>query len=113
MALHDTETMNAIRTALNRDARGEEILVYGEPWKAAASAMQEGYFPSDKQNIGRLMDGISMFCDDTRDSIKGSVFIAAEGGYVNGKERLSAGYFLRQMAGWTEKEPTSRAMRAS
>ena len=75
--------------------------------------MQEGYFPSDKQNIGRLMDGISMFCDDTRDSIKGSVFIAAEGGYVNGKERLPQEYFLRQMAGWTEKEPTSRAMRAS
>ena len=101
MALHDTETMNAIRTALNRMPRGEEILVYGEPWKAAASAMQEGYFPSDKQNIGRLMDGISMFCDDTRDSIKGSVFIAAEGGYVNGKERLSAG-ILSATDGWMD-----------
>ena len=101
MALHDTETMNAIRTALNQMPRGEEILVYGEPWKAAASAMQEGYFPSDKQNIGRLMDGISMFCDDTRDSIKGSVFIAAEGGYVNGKERLSAG-ILSATDGWLD-----------
>ena len=101
MALHDTETMNAIRTALNRMPRGEEILVYGEPWKAAASAMQEGHFPSDKQNIGRLMDGISMFCDDTRDSIKGSVFIAAEGGYVNGKERLSAG-ILSATDGWID-----------
>lgn len=101
MALHDTETMNAIRTALNRMPRGEEILVYGEPWKAAASAMQEGYFPSDKQNIGKLMDGISMFCDDTRDSIKGSVFIAAEGGYVNGKERLSAG-ILSATDGWLD-----------
>lgn len=65
------------------------------------SAMQEGYFPSDKQNIGRLMDGISMFCDDTRDSIKGSVFIAAEGGYVNGKERLSAG-ILSATDGWLD-----------
>lgn len=101
MALHDTETMNAIRTALNELPRGEEILVYGEPWKAAASAMQEGYFPSDKQNIGKLIDGISMFCDDTRDSIKGSVFIAAEGGYVNGKERLSAGV-LSATDGWMD-----------
>lgn len=47
------------------------------------------------------MDGISMFCDDTRDSIKGSVFIAAEGGYVNGKERLSAG-ILSATDGWLD-----------
>ena len=59
------------------------------------------------------MDGISMFCDDTRDSIKGSVFIAAEGGYVNGKSVFQQEYFPRQTAGWTEKEPMSRAMRAS
>ncbi len=53
MALHDTETMNAIRTALNQMPRGEEILVYGEPWKAAASAMQEGYF----RRINRISEG--------------------------------------------------------
>ncbi|MGN0315988.1 MAG: type I pullulanase [Fusicatenibacter sp.] len=91
MALHDTDTMNAIREALNQLPGGEEILVYGEPWKASASAMAEGSFPADKQNLFRLLDGISMFCDDTRDAVKGSVFIADEGGYVNGKERLSAG----------------------
>ncbi|MDY2937554.1 MAG: type I pullulanase [Fusicatenibacter sp.] len=91
MALHDTETMNAIRRALNQLPGGREILMYGEPWKASASAMQEGYFPADKQNLFRLEEGIAMFCDDTRDAVKGSVFIAGEGGYVNGKERLSSG----------------------
>ena len=42
-----------------------------------------------------------MFCDDTREFIKGSVFIAAEGGYVNGKERLSAG-ILSATDGWLD-----------
>lgn len=59
------------------------------------------------------MDGISMFCDDTRDSIKGSVFIAAEEAMSMEKSVFQQEYFPRQMAGWTEKEPMSRAMRAS
>lgn len=35
MGLHDVETMNAIRAALDGafpDGRGRSILMYGEPW---------------------------------------------------------------------------------
>ena len=33
MALHDVETMNAIRAALDALPGGREILMYGEPWQ--------------------------------------------------------------------------------
>lgn len=34
MGLHDTETMNEIRAALDCLPGGKEILMYGEPWTA-------------------------------------------------------------------------------
>lgn len=84
MGLHDTQTMNDIRTALNGLPKGEQILMYGEPWKGDYTSIQKGFKLADKENIQELENGIAVFCDTIRDSIKGSVFEADEPGFVNG-----------------------------
>ncbi len=83
MGLHDTETMNAIRMALNELPDGEKILLYGEPWVAGPTAMAEGYITSVTANEEHLMKGIHIFSDSIRDAIKGSVFEADEPAYIN------------------------------
>lgn len=88
MGLHDTGTLNLIRKTLNLLPDGEKILLYGEPWIADASCMEKGYVPAVKENISYLDEGISIFCDDTRDTIKGSVFYAQNPGFVNGKKGM-------------------------
>lgn len=88
MGLHDTETMNQIRKALNKLPKGEQILMYGEPWSSGSTAMQEGYTSAVKSNIHLLDENISIFCDNTRDAIKGSVFKVEVPGYANGNPKL-------------------------
>lgn len=83
MGIHDTETMNAIRTALNKLPNGDKILLYGEPWMAGPTAMAEGFIPATTANAEHLMDGIFIFSDAIRDAIKGSVFEADEPAYIN------------------------------
>ncbi len=85
MGLHDVETMNAVRRALNGLPGGENILMYGEPWAGGPTAMQEGKVQAVKANAALLEEGIAFFNDDTRDAIKGSVFFAEKPGFVNGK----------------------------
>lgn len=88
MGLLDVDLMNRIRSALDqRYGKGEKIL-YGEPWMAARTAMERGSVPAVKQNIALLDDNIGMFCDDTRDSVKGHVFYAEEPGFVTGAAGL-------------------------
>lgn len=88
MGLHDTETMNQIRQALDALPDGKEILMYGEPWSGGPTAMREDSIPAVKKNIASLHERIAIFCDDTRDTIKGSVFYEEEPGYVNGNPKL-------------------------
>ena len=88
MGLHDTETMNQIRKALDELPNGKEILMYGEPWSGGPSPMREGSIPAVKKNIAELHERIAIFNDDTRDAIKGSVFYEERPGYVNGKADL-------------------------
>ena len=88
MGLHDTETMNEIRAALDRLPGGKEILMYGEPWTAGKTAIQPGYEQALKCNAALLSDRIGFFNDDIRDSIKGSVFEVKETGFVNGAKGL-------------------------
>lgn len=84
MGLHDTDTLNGIRQALDERFPEKDILMYGEPWAAAPASMREGFYPAVKANLPRLSDRIAIFCDDTRDAVKGSVFRAREAGFVNG-----------------------------
>ena len=83
MGIHDTETMNAIRAALNELPNGDKILLYGEPWMAGPTAMAEGFIPATTANAEHLDDGIFIFSDAIRDAVKGSVFEADEPAYIN------------------------------
>ena len=68
--------MNRIRRELDvRYGRGE-ILVFGEPWAADETAIEGTAVPALKKHIAQLDCEIGMFCDDTRDAIKGHVFEA-------------------------------------
>ena len=85
MGLHDVGLMNRIRQALNERFGPGEKLIYGEPWRAGDTAFENEAISADKYHLADLAPGIGIFCDDTRDALKGSVFDAADTGYVNGK----------------------------
>lgn len=86
MGLHNVEVMNEIRKAVNELPNGENILMYGEPWAAGPSNMEDDAVPALKENVEYLDEGIGIFCDDTRDSVKGHVFYGEVPGFVNGGE---------------------------
>lgn len=118
MGLHDTETMNEIRKeldALREQELGrkplphERIIMYGEPWLAAPSPMQKGFFPAVRDNVAKLDEGIAVFCDLTRDYIKGSVFKKTVPGFVNAKNRKTIAPKEREefaciINGWADSE---------
>ena len=84
MGLLDVDLMNRIRRALDdRYGKGEK-LIFGEPWAAAETAMEGGAVPALKKNIALLDENIGMFCDDTRDAVKGSALKIKRPGFVNG-----------------------------
>lgn len=103
MGLHDTDTMNAIRKALNKQKDGSQIFLYGEPWAAASSPLPEGSYPSTKEYIDLLADGIAVFNDDTRDAVKGPYDRLQIPGFVNGKRHLEEN-IRRAIQGLFDKE---------
>jgi len=80
MRLHDVQTMNAVREAL--EAIDPSIIVYGEPWDAGGSALNPS-IAADKRTLFR-MPNIAIFNDATRDAIKGSVFDSRGAGFIQG-----------------------------
>lgn len=84
MALHDVETMNKIVTALHEI--DETILVFGEPWTGGGTTLSSS-IAADKVNL-EDMPGVAAFNDEIRDGVKGSVFNASEGGFVQGNISL-------------------------
>lgn len=83
MGLYDAESINAVRAALDSLPGGRDILLYGEPWQGGASQLHR--YEANKANLAMLNERVGIFCDDTRDAIKGSCFDAREPGYVEGK----------------------------
>ena len=83
MGLYDVETINAVRAALDALPGGRDILLYGEPWQGGASQLHR--YEANKANLAMLNERVGIFCDDTRDAIKGGCFDAREPGYVEGK----------------------------
>lgn len=84
MALHDIDTMNAVREAVNKI--DPSILLYGEGWTGAPSVL-----PEEKQALKAhtyQLNRVGAFSDDMRDAIKGSVFEGEDTGFVSGKEGL-------------------------
>ena len=83
MGLYDVETINAVRAALDTLPGGRDILMYGEPWQGGGSQLHR--YEANKANLAMLNERIGIFCDDTRDTIKGGCFNAREPGYVEGR----------------------------
>ncbi|MBN2268522.1 MAG: type I pullulanase [Acholeplasmataceae bacterium] len=81
MALHDVETMNLIKEKLNEI--DPTIVVYGEPWMGGTSPISSS-ISANQQNLDELVH-VGAFNDHTRDAVKGSVWTASEGGFVQGK----------------------------
>ena len=80
MGVHDIETMNDIRKAVN--AIDPTIYIYGEGWSAGSCA-----YPTEalamKANT-RQLDGIGAFCDDMRDALRGPFSDDSKGGFLAG-----------------------------
>ncbi len=83
MGIHDIETMNAIRAAL--DKVNPKIITYGEGWTAAASPLAEEK-RAVKKNVSKL-NRIAVFSDDIRDALKGN-WMNEFPGFVSGRDSL-------------------------
>ena len=99
MGLLTVELMNRIREELDEEFGVGEKLLYGEPWRATDSPMEEGTMAALKCNVEHLDTGIALFSDDTRDVIKGHVFYEEVPGFVNGGKNLEQ-KLLGAVTGW-------------
>lgn len=89
MGLLNVSLMNKIRKALDLTYGVGEKLMFGEPWAADTTFLEEDEPLAVKKNIGLLDDGIGMFSDDIRDGIKGSVFYEEIRGFANGNPEFT------------------------
>ena len=101
MGLMTVELMDRIRRELDLVFGPGEKLLYGEPWQAGHSPMEPDTHPAVKANLPMLSPGIAIFCDNTRDAIKGSCFDARSPGFVNGGRGLEES-ILQAAAGWPD-----------
>lgn len=99
MGLLTVELMNRIRGELDAAFGEGEKLLYGEPWRAAESPMEQGTMAALKENVEYLDNGVAIFCDNTRDGIKGNVFYEEVPGFVNGGKNLEE-VILWAVTGW-------------
>ncbi len=102
MGLLDAALMNRIRHALDEKFGPGEKILYGEPWRAGFSAMRKGSIPCLKENLCFLDEGIGVFCDATRDAVKGHVFEKRKPGFVNGGTGLEQ-EILCAVRAWTDR----------
>lgn len=84
MGIHDIETMNAIRAAL--DKVDPTIVIYGEGWTASGSPLPEEKRALKKNT--KQLNGIAVFSDDIRDALKGSWMHSEIPGFVSGTDSL-------------------------
>ncbi len=80
MGLHDIETMNQVRDAMDRI--DPSILLYGEGWTGGDSPLSHEQ-RAVKDNTCKL-NRIAAFSDTIRDAVKGSVNEEKNGGFVQG-----------------------------
>ena len=80
MGVHDIETMNQIRAAV--DAIDPTIYIYGEGWSAGTCA-----YPQEKLAMKAStykLNGIGAFCDDMRDALRGPFSDDTKGAFLAG-----------------------------
>ena len=82
MGVHDTETMKAVRKALDEVDSG--IIIYGEGWTGGDSSYDES-LRAVKKNVSDIK-GIAAFDDDFRDGLKGNVFDEKDTGFITGND---------------------------
>ena len=91
MGVHDIETMNAIRQAV--DAIDPSIFIYGEGWSAGECALSASQLAT-KAHMER-MPRIAAFSDDMRDALRGPFSDDTKGAFLAGipgeEESLKAG----------------------
>lgn len=103
MGLLDVELMQRIRQELDcRWGKGEKLL-FGEPWSAGSTGARLGTVLAGKAGIPFLDAATGVFCDATRDAVKGSIFLAEKPGFVNGG-RLDAKTLTNCVRGWAGAE---------
>lgn len=109
MGIHDVDTMNAIRNAL--DEIDPDIIMYGEGWSMGALLDDTtGNGAATQVNSSRLSKRIGFFNDQIRDAIKGSVFDKTGKGYVQGDTAKASGIITGLTANinggnWTSQAP--------
>ena len=108
MGLLDTKLMNRIRRALDEKYGRGEILLFGEPWAADDTASEGKVVMALKKNVAQLDKYVGMFCDDTRDAIKGHVFEGEVPGFVNGAENMEE-KILNSVKAWCTKDTGIKA----
>lgn len=92
MGVHDSETMNAIRNAL--DERGyEDIILYGEPWAGGTLALKAPYTPADRNHVHDYSERVALFNAEFRDAIKGHVFLEEDPAFLQGANHKHSSNF--------------------
>jgi pullulanase len=81
MGIHDIETMNQIRAAV--DAIDPTISIHGEGWAAGGCGIPEE-LRAVKNNASQLAP-IGVFSDDIRDGLRGKWTDGNKGGFVSGR----------------------------
>ena len=83
-SMREFHTTDRICQELDRRwGRGEKLML-GEPWAAAETAARPRTVLAGKAHLSELDEGVSAFCDDTRDAVKGSLWSEDAAGFVNG-----------------------------
>ena len=88
MGLMTVDLMNKLQAKLDAKYGKGEKLIYGEPWTADRTAVSSEVKLANKENMGLLDANIGMFCDETRDAIKGSAGDVKAPGFVNGADGI-------------------------
>ena len=80
MGIHDIETMNQIRRAV--DEIDPSIYIYGEGWSAGTCASTADQLAPKAQPP--QLDRIGAFCDDMRDALRGPFNDDSKGAFLAG-----------------------------
>ena len=94
MGVHDGETMNMIRDAM--DEIDSRYVMYGEGWSGdtvydPVTCSGTETFMTTQSNAAKLSTRIGFFNDQIRDAIKGNVFHKEEGGFVQNVKTSAPG----------------------
>jgi len=77
------------------------VILYGEPWDAGSNQIIQPNIPANKSNVWALSEGVAVFSNDLRDSIKGDVFEETDGAFMqgmNGQPQVKQTFYAANLA---------------